>query len=1075
MRKNPQIKWRALLACCGGVAAAELSGIFGIAHAESFPLWDGNVGNWSDPTHWIPNGVPNNGNDGNNFDVIVTGGAINLDIPVTIDSLSFSNAVISGSSTLSILQLLNWNGGVFGAGGRKVNANGGIFIGGTGTAFINHFTLMNASTATWAGGGNITLSNSALLDNRGTFNAENDKSILVDPGRVSLISNSGVFNKSSATNGMTTIWVPFNNSGTVSINSGGLKLMGGGTETGGVFNLAAGTALSLSNGTYNFDSASQINGAGTVLLNGGTVNVVGSGFNIAGPVTLSSGGIGGSGLVAINGQFNWTSGKFGVGGGTTVANGGLLINTNAIKTIDNYRLVNGGTATWSGVSDIILRNGAILENRGTLNATSNALIRGEVGSGIILNNGVINKASKAFGSTRFSVPFNNNGTVNVNSGTLELTGGGRATRGVFNIDQGGTLAINSGIYTLDPMSTLTGAGIVSVGESTLNVAGSGFNVSGTVSIGGRINFNGASATGGTVLVNGTIAGSGAFDVTGPLTWTEGDFGPGGGTTTGYGGLLISGSVTGSFINAYRLVNAGTAKWSGIGGGFTLSNGAILENRGTFNATNDANIATGSGAASLVINSGIFNKSSTVKGTTTLFTGFNNSGTVNVNSGTLRLAGRGVDAGGTYHVAPGANLRFDAARSLDSASSITGGGTTTINAPVSLKNLNQGSLVINSGAQLTIIPTGARSSISTDALNISSTSLLDLQNNFLALNNTVTPYSRVTKYINAAYNLNLATGYGDYKGRGGITSTVAQTSYAIDRLIGVGYYDGSLQDPANPNNVGQIIGPDSDSGRGTGIPRNQILIRPTLTGDLNGDGVVNAYDVSLFNSFGLLNNGTTQLGWQAGDLNGDGVVNSTDVSLLNAAINANKGQSPAVTVAAKPAADRTDRSTSPQATPPDPGSLAFSYDPATGNVKIHYNGFTGFAGKPSFSSGNRALSSIHLKSTGGPFALDSSKLTPTATTALSTVTVTGNTEINLTAIDGNLPDGTDLGPILPAHLDATQLADVLTLSFNYNGSHLQSGAVAALIVPEPIAFSLVGFGTIGLMSRNRKNSKARLGK
>lgn len=640
--------------------------------------------------------------------------------------------------------------------------------------------------------------------------------------------------------------------------------------------------------------------------------------------------------------------------------------------------------------------------------------------------------------------------------------------------------MNGGAYNLDSMSSVTGAGIVSLGESTLNVAGSGFNVSGTVSIGGTINFNGASATGGSVIVGGRITGPGSFDVTGPLTWAGGAFGPGRGTTTGHGAFFINGAISDSSINAYRVVNAGTANWGGPNG-FTLLNGAIFENRGTFNATNDANIATGTGAASLVINSGVFNKSSAVKGTTTLYAGFNNSGTVNVNSGTLRLVGRGVDASGQYHVAPGANLRFDAAHSLDVASSITGGGTTTINAPVSLKNLNQGSLVINSGAQLTIFPTGARSTVSTDALNITSTSLLDLQNNFLALNNTVTPFFRVKQYIDTAYNLNATTGYGDYKGRGGITSTIAQTSYANDRMIGVGYYDGSLQDPANPNNVGQIIGPDSDSGRGTGIPRNQILIRPTLTGDLNGDGIVNAYDVSLFNSFGLLNNGTTQLGWQAGDLNGDGVVDSKDVSLLNAALNSNKGQSPAVTVAvntaAKPATAHPDRSTSPPTIPlnADPGTLAFSYDPATGDVKVHYNGFTGFAGKPTFGSGNRALSLIDLKSTGGPFALDSSKLTPMATTALSTVTVTGNTEINLTAIDGNLPDGTDLGPILPANLDATQLADALTLSFNYNGSHLLSGAVAALIVPEPIAFSFIGFGAIGLLSRNRKSSKARLAK
>ena len=169
MRKNPRIKWRALLACCGGVAAAELTGLIGIAHAESFPLWDGNAGNWSDPTHWIPNIVPNNGNNGNNFDVIVTGGAINLDIPVTIDSLSFSDGVIFGSSTLSTLQLLNWTGGVFWGGGGSTIAKGGIYIGGSSNKFIRGYSLVNTQSTTWDGSGSLYLGVGAVLDGCMTF------------------------------------------------------------------------------------------------------------------------------------------------------------------------------------------------------------------------------------------------------------------------------------------------------------------------------------------------------------------------------------------------------------------------------------------------------------------------------------------------------------------------------------------------------------------------------------------------------------------------------------------------------------------------------------------------------------------------------------------------------------------------------------------------------------------------------------------------------------------------------------------------------------------------------------------
>ena len=190
----------------------------------------------------------------------------------------------------------------------------------------------------------------------------------------------------------------------------------------------------------------------------------------------------------------------------------------------------------------------------------------------------------------------------------------------------------------------------------------------------------------------------------------------------------------------------------------------------------------------------------------------------------------------------------------------------------------------------------RHSMYVNGLAISNNGLLDIANSFLYLNNTATSFATAKTYLDAAYNLlgpgNLnAPSAGDYKGVTGITSSVAKASYASDEVVGIGYYDGALQDPANPDSVGQIVGPNSDSGHGTGIAFNQILIRPTLTGDLNGDGVVNSYDVSLFNTYGLFNSGPTPLGWQVGDLNGDGVVNVKDVTVFNSVGNFNVGAFP----------------------------------------------------------------------------------------------------------------------------------------------------------------------------------------
>lgn len=201
------------------------------------------------------------------------------------------------------------------------------------------------------------------------------------------------------------------------------------------------------------------------------------------------------------------------------------------------------------------------------------------------------------------------------------------------------------------------------------------------------------------------------------------------------------------------------------------------------------------------------------------------------------------------------------------------------------------LVLNGGAANL---SATRHSMYLNGLSIVNNGRLDIANCFLCLNNTATSFATAKTYLDAAYNLQGSTNpnapyAGDYNGLSGITSSIAKTSYANDMVVGLGYYDGALQDPNNPDSAGQIIGPNSNSGHGTGIPLDQILIRPTLTGDFNGDGVVNSYDISLFNSYGLFNNGPTSLGWQAGDLNGDGVVNVKDITVFNTVGNFNSGQ------------------------------------------------------------------------------------------------------------------------------------------------------------------------------------------
>ena len=694
---------------------------------------------------------------------------------------------------------------------------------------------------------------------------------------------------------------------------------------------------------------------------------------------------------------------------------------------------------------------------GVLNVGGDVVVAGQ-GNGSFVQNG----GTHTIGGALQIAVGSGTGSYALSGGSLTVTGNGEAigTAGTGRFDQsGGTHAISSALYVGFSSAF---ANTYSMTDGTLTVMGEEF-------IGnfgnGAFNQSGGTHTISTGLSVGAFSGSlGAVNLSGGSLGTASVFVGGNSGASGGTGTLI---VNGASLN----VSGALKIWNTPGSTVTLSSGTISAgsldfsgnpaafqwNAGTLQITGASGLLIGAGGTfspSLTAGAG---KSLGVTNTLTLGGG----STLLVNGGNV-IANHLVN-GGTFNVVTG----NAALGSLTGAGGNTIGGGPTV-ATLAANSINVPGIVISGNGNVILPNTATHGNNFTGNLSIAPNGLLDLGSNYLLVDNTATPFAKVHQYIDAAYNRNVMTGFGDYNGRGGITSSVVVTN---SDFMGVGYYNGALQDPANPDNIGQILGPNSNSGHGTGIPLTQILIRPTLTGDLNGDGVVDSYDVNLFNTFGLFNQ-PTNLGYQAGDLNGDGIVNAKDVTILNSAGNFNNGSYLVATASAKTAkaaSTLTGRSAFPATAVlnPDLGTLAFTYDPATGDVHVNYNGFTGFTGKQTFNTTTRALSLIDILSTGGAFALDSTHLTPEAKLALSSTTFTGNTEINLTAVNGYLPDGTDLGRILAPGLDPAQLAGALTLSFNYTGSRQLSGGVAGLIVPEPTTLSLLGLGAMGLLSRRRR--------
>src|SRR5439155_9025000 len=102
--------------------------------------------------------------------------------------------------------------------------------------------------------------------------------------------------------------------------------------------------------------------------------------------------------------------------------------------------------------------------------------------------------------------FNNNGTVNVITGTMSFDGGASSTEirtHNFVVSQLATLRFNGGAHSLSPASSVTGGGNVEFMAGTTNIAG-------TYAIGGS-----TKVTGGTVVFNSDATSNNGVITAGP--------------------------------------------------------------------------------------------------------------------------------------------------------------------------------------------------------------------------------------------------------------------------------------------------------------------------------------------------------------------------------------------------------------------------------------------------------------------------------------------------------------------------------------------------------------------------------
>ncbi|HEX5104204.1 MAG TPA: hypothetical protein VFV87_10360, partial [Pirellulaceae bacterium] len=656
-----------------------------------------------------------------------------LDGPVSLVSGNFG-----GGGALTIGDRLTWSGGSLAGGGTLIVAPGAtLAFDSPGSPFsTGSWTIENQGTLDWIRGG-LSTSDPMTINNRpgGLFNVRDGNSFgSGNSGRI--INNEGTLRKSEGM-GRSQIGMIFNNTGSVEVQAGTLALVKGGVSSGN-FSFDAGTTLELRGGDDFFNNSHTITlgpgdsiaGEGRLLIADRPITIQGTGtveiasleistrassrFNLnldasVPKVLFASGFIGGTGTLTVTESMSWTGGQLNEGGTVLVApDATLTLDATSVGiTTGGGNIDNHGTFRWlrgainaSSSSRLTLHNraGALFDIQS--NAAAGAA------SSVVHNAGIIRK-SAGTGRSELRMAVNSTGSVEVQTGTLALQGGGNST-GNFSFAAGTTLELWGNFpgspnvpntITLDSASSITGSGRLLIGGGGVTIGGSGLMDVQQLELQGNfvdLDLDLDTSVPVVLVTAGRLGGSGTLTVTENMTWSNSSLADGGTNVIGPSATLtISGSTS---INdndsgaspTHTIDNHGTIQW--LSGDIFIGDPLVLRNRpgAVFDIRGDATL----GHQGSLINEGTLRKTAGA-GTTAINTAVSNTGAIEVHSGTLRLqqpvsnwsSAQSALIGGTWLVSTADPLVSTATLRLDGVSpfannrakiTLDGPGTSLIN-------------------------------------------------------------------------------------------------------------------------------------------------------------------------------------------------------------------------------------------------------------------------------------------------------------------------------------------------------------------------------------------------------------
>ncbi|MDO9105055.1 MAG: MBG domain-containing protein [Methylovulum sp.] len=556
------------------------------------------------------------------FDGLINNhGTLTINAYFAMNALNLDGGVLSGSGAVKVNDTFNFYSGVLDGAAPFITAAGSTTnLATAGTAYLGR-QWNNLGTINWQGEGEFKgHGNNSVLNNGigGVFNIGNE--------------GSGGSRELDMTR--------FNNQGGVNLYGGMLKVLSSGTDKGSyqvsgdgqlqfwsdsrnfVGNAAIDSAntVTFANGVSTFGHGSSYHAPNTEVISFGTLNFnTGTTVNLA-SLTLETGSLGGSDAVNVNSLFAFHSGSLNGKGlfTTTAATSTTLADKGTVYLNKNWD--NLGTITWQGIADVV-------------DDHKLAVFNNAVG-------GIFNIGSPA-GTSALELNtarFNNHGTVNLSGGLLKIVSPGADT-GSYHVSGNGELQFWYGARSFENGASVDSANKITFSNGKNSFRnGSSYHAGETDIISEAVlNFSTGNAVTLSALTidRGTLGGTDAVNISDSFNFQAGVLNGSGTLTTAAGSVTTLADKDTVYLGK-TWDNLGTVSWQGHAAIRNPNSGAVFNNLvgGIFNISN------ADPARILEIASAKFN----------------NLGTVNLDSGILKIFSNGTDTG-RYNVTGTGQLQF----------------------------------------------------------------------------------------------------------------------------------------------------------------------------------------------------------------------------------------------------------------------------------------------------------------------------------------------------------------------------------------------------------------------------------